>query len=152
VDAGRTARVYLIFYIRFGPRVRSTIAAAPRGEDGGRKRGGSDKVRDDSRWIMLSSETLATPTPQRLGAHILWQITIFHVATQSPCFKSSGLLPLHRNESLETIPYNLAVATMVAAYSQSLPPIDVGTLQTPPGDPALCECRPPPFKEAKGRL
>jgi hypothetical protein len=85
-------------------------------------------------------------------AHILWQITIFHVAMQSPCFNGSGLLPLHRNETLETIPYNLAVATMVAAYSQSLPPIDVGTLQTPPGDPALCECRPPPFKEAKGRL
>ena len=40
---------------------------------------------------------------------------------------------------------------MVATYSQSLPPIDVGALQAPPGDPALWECRPPLFKKAKGR-
>jgi hypothetical protein len=59
--------------------------------------------------------------------------------------------PSPQRNPRDYIPYNLTVAAMVATYSQSLPPIDVGALQAPPGDPALWECRPPLFRKAKGR-
>jgi len=61
------------------------------------------------------------------------------------------LAPSPQRSPRDYIPYNLTVAAMVATYSQSLPPIDVGALQAPTGVPALWECRPPLFKKAKGR-
>jgi len=130
----------------------STFPVAPRGEDGGRKRGGSNKVHDDSRWIMLSSETFATPTlttpwcTHTLANH---DIPCGHAIAVVQLFRP--LAPSPQRNAQDYIPYNLTVAAMVASYSQSLPPIDVGTLQAPPGDPALWEGRPPLFKKAKGR-
>jgi hypothetical protein len=130
----------------------STFPAAPRGEDEGRNRGSSEKVHDNSRWIMLSSETFATPTPTTPRCtHTLANHDI-------PCGRAIAVIqrfrplaPSPQRNPRGYIPYNLAIAAMVATYSQSLPPIDVGTLHTPPGDSALWECRPPLFKKAKGR-
>jgi hypothetical protein len=94
----------------------------------------------------IMSRSLSPPLPEIKSHH---DIPCGHAVAVIQRFRPPA--PSPQRNPRDYIPYNLTVAAMVATYSQSLPPIDVGALQAPPGDPALWECRPPLFKKAKGR-